>query len=143
MAYKTKYYPKNPSKYIGDHNNIICRSLWERKFCKYLDENKSVLRWASEEITIPYLCPVKNKVCLYYPDFLFETIDDEQNVKTYLVEIKPKKQTTPPTNTKKKSYSQEMMIYMINKSKWKSADKLCEENGWTFKILTEDELHIK
>lgn len=143
MAYKTKYLPKNPSKYIGDPTNIICRSLWERKFCKYLDENSSILRWASEEIRIPYLCPIKNKVCFYYPDFLFETVENESDIKTYLIEIKPKKQTVEPANKKRKSYAQDMMTYAINKCKWKSANKLCEEKGWTFKILTEDELHIK
>ena len=42
MAYKSKYKPENPTKYIGNPNNIICRSLWERKMCKYLDRNKNV-----------------------------------------------------------------------------------------------------
>ena len=53
MPYKTLYKPKNPSKYIGDLNKIICRSLWERKFCKYLDENSNILRWSFETLKIP------------------------------------------------------------------------------------------
>jgi len=142
MPYKTKFLPKNPSKYVGDHTNIICRSLWERKFCKYLDENESIIRWASEEIRIPYFCPVKKKVCFYYPDFLFET-KEESSVFTYLVEIKPKKQTAPPTNKKKKSYSEDYARYLINNSKWESAKEYCQKNGWEFKILTEEHLHIK
>lgn len=142
MPYKTKFYPKNTSKYVGDLNKIICRSLWERKFCKYLDENTSVLRWSSEELRIPYICPVKGKICMYYPDFVFESIENG-NVNTYIIEIKPKKQTSPPENSKRKSYSSEMARYLINKSKWESATKLCESKKWTFKILTEDELGIK
>jgi len=31
MAYKGKYTPKHPEKYIGDVKKIIYRSLWERK----------------------------------------------------------------------------------------------------------------
>lgn len=142
MPYKTSFYPKNPSKYVGDPNKIICRSLWERKFCKYLDENQFIIRWASEELRVPYYCPVKKKVSMYYPDFLFEA-KEGQNIKTYVVEIKPKKQTIPPENRKKKSYATEMATYMINTSKWESATKLCEEQGWQFKILTEEDLHIK
>lgn len=64
-------------------------------------------------------------------------------VNTYVVEIKPKKQTKPPTNTKRRSYVTEMATYMINNSKWKSAETFCSEKGWNFKILTEEDLHIK
>lgn len=142
MPYKTRFYPKNPSKYVGDPNKIICRSLWERKFCKYLDENQSVVRWCSEELRVPYICPVKKKPCMYYPDFLFEARENDEIV-TYVIEIKPKKQTKPPENPKRKSYSGELRTYMINNSKWKSAVRLCEDNGWKFKILTEEDLHIK
>lgn len=142
MPYKTKFLPKNPSKYVGDPTNIICRSLWERKFCKYLDENETILRWASEEVAVPYYCPVKKRPCLYYPDFLFETVSGN-DVLTFLVEIKPKKQTQPPKNKKKKSYSEEYATYLINNSKWEHAKEYCQKKGWEFKILTEDHLHIK
>lgn len=30
--YQGKYKPKNPEKYVGDINNIIFRSSWERNF---------------------------------------------------------------------------------------------------------------
>jgi hypothetical protein len=142
MPYKTKYLPKNPSKYVGDSNKIICRSLWERKFCKYLDENTSIIRWCSEELRVPYYCPVKKKPCMYYPDFLFES-NENGEIKTYVVEVKPKKQTKPPENKKRKSFAFEMATYLINNSKWESAKKLCDDNGWHFKILTEEDLHIK
>ena len=39
MSYKGKFHPTNRKKYKGDINNIIYRSLWERKFMVYCDEN--------------------------------------------------------------------------------------------------------
>ncbi len=79
---------------------------------------------------------------MYYPDFLFETVNNSV-VETFLVEIKPKKQTVAPKNKKKKSYSEEYARYAINNSKWESALDYCSKKGWKFKILTEDHLHIK
>ena len=57
---------------MGDITSIICRSLWERRMCKYLDENKNIIRWGSEELAIPYYSPVDKKLHRYYPDFLVE-----------------------------------------------------------------------
>ncbi len=72
MAYKTKYIPQNPEKYIGDVSNIVCRSLWERNICKFCDINESIIKWSSEEIVIPYLSPIDKKQHNYYPDFLIQ-----------------------------------------------------------------------
>ena len=102
MAYKTKYTPTNPTKYIGDINSIICRSLWERKFCKYLDENLNVIRWSFESIKIPYISPVDKKIHMYLPDFIVEAKTKDGLVETLLIEIKPKKQTKVPEINKKK-----------------------------------------
>ena len=44
---KSRYKPKNPQKYQGNPNNIICRSSWERKFCVWCDVNKNIISWAS------------------------------------------------------------------------------------------------
>jgi len=142
MAYKTKYKTKNPSKYIGNPTNIICRSLWERRVCKYLDENINVIRWGSEELVIPYYSPVDKKNHRYYPDFIAEIKDNNGNIKTYVIEVKPKKQTKPPKKPKRqtKSYIRECMTYTINEAKWKSANKLCKKEGWEFIILTEDNI---
>tara|TARA_R100000458_G_C8134658_1_gene148287 strand:- start:149 stop:643 length:495 start_codon:yes stop_codon:yes gene_type:complete len=143
MPYKTKFFPKNVSKYIGDCTNIICRSLWERRFCKYLDENRNVIRWASEEIVIPYYSPVDKKTHRYYPDFYVEMKDKSGDVKTLLVEIKPEKQTKIPTKGRKRknTYLRECMAYEVNIAKWKYATEYCEKRGWEFKILTEKELY--
>lgn len=140
MAYKTKYNPENPEKYIGNLKNIICRSLWERKFCKYLDTNNNILRWSSEEIKIPYLSTIDKTVHHYYPDFVFEAKNNNE-IQTFMVEIKPKKQTIEPKIKKnKKTYLQESITFEINKCKWTAAKRYCEKNGWIFKILTEEHL---
>jgi hypothetical protein len=142
MAYKTKYTPENPSKYIGDIKIISCRSLWERKFCKYLDTNKNIIRWAFESLKIPYLSPIDNKMHNYIPDFIIETKDKGGTIETIIVEIKPKKQTKKPEMGKKKknTFLQESMIYKVNEAKWKSASNFCKDKNIKFKILTEEDL---
>tara|TARA_R110001583_G_C5543127_1_gene399610 strand:+ start:180 stop:617 length:438 start_codon:yes stop_codon:yes gene_type:complete len=143
MPYKTKFFPENVSKYIGDFNKIICRSLWERRFCKYLDENRNVIRWCSEEIIIPYYSPVDKKMHRYYPDFYVEMKNKSDGVQTLIIEIKPKKQTKIPTKGRKRknTYLRECMTYEVNRAKWKHATAYCKERGWEFKILTEKDLY--
>jgi len=144
MPYKTKYKPINKTKYVGNPNNIICRSLWERRVCKYLDRNKNILRWGSEEIIIPYYSPVDKKVHKYYPDFIVEKKNKSGKTETLLIEIKPEKQTRPPKKKRnKKSYLKECLTYEINKAKWKSAEKVCKNKGWKFLILTENDIFPK
>jgi len=142
MAYKTKYKIQNRSKYIGNPDNIICRSLWERRVCKYLDENINVIRWGSEEISIPYYSPVDKKKHKYYPDFIAEIKDSTGSIKTYMIEVKPKKQTKPPKKkgSRNKTYINECITYTINEAKWKTAKKVCDKEGWQFIILTEDDI---
>ena len=143
MPYKTIFKPKNPLKYIGDFNKIFCRSLWERKFCKYLDENKNILRWSFETLKIPYLSPVDQKIHNYIPDFIVEKKGKDGKIETLIVEIKPEKQTKKPKITprkRKKTILEENLVYEINKSKWESAITFCEKHSWKFVILTEKEL---
>ena len=142
---KSRFKPIHPQKYKGDPNNIICRSSWERKFCQWCDNNSSIIYWASEEISIPYVSPKDNRVRRYYPDFLIKVQEKNDVVKTYVVEVKPKKQTLPPKPRKKvtKSYIYECTTYAVNQAKWKAADEFCKDNQIQFKIVTEDELGIK
>ena len=140
MAYKTKYKPEFSDKYVGNSENIICRSNWERKFCKYLDQNATVIRWSSEELVIPYISTIDKQMHQYYPDFLFEAKKDDI-IETYVVEIKPKKQTTKPTPKKnKRAHLNECITYETNVCKWNAAKIFCDQRNWTFKILTEDDL---
>lgn len=144
MSYKGKFQPSFPQKYKGDPTNIIYRSLWERKFMVYCDLNERVLEWGSEEIALPYRSPVDNKVHRYFPDFYIKVKESTGHIKKYLIEIKPKKQTAPPTKPKRqtKGYIYEVYEYAKNQAKWEAAKEFCKDRLWEFKVLTEDELGI-
>jgi hypothetical protein len=144
MSYKGIYKPKNYEKYIGDHSNIVYRSLWERKFMVFCDNNQSVTKWSSEEVAIPYLSPIDGQYHRYFVDFLVE-FKTKNGSEVYLIEIKPKRQCKPPEKKKRttRSFLKEMQTWKINNSKWNHAKKFAEQNNWKFKILTEDDLNIK
>ena len=145
MAYKGRYTPKNPKKYKGDHHNIVYRSLWERKFMVYCDNSDNILEWGSEEIIIPYLSPWDGKLHRYFPDFYIKVRQASGNIKKFIIEVKPKKQTRPPepVQRKTKRWLNEVKTYSINEAKWKSASEWCSNNDMEFKILTEEELGIR
>ena len=140
MPYKTKFIPQNTTKYVGNVDKILCKSLWERKLCKYFDSQDNVIKWCYECIKIPYMSPIDNKNHIYYPDFLVLLKEKNGEEKTLIVEVKPKKQTEAPKNSKTKSYKNEMKTFLVNDAKWKAAKNLCESNRWNFKILTETNL---
>ena len=142
---KSKYKPSYPQKYQGNPNNIICRSSWERKMCRWCDLNENIISWASEEFSIPYVSPVDNRVHRYYPDYLIKVKESTGKIKTYVIEVKPKKETSPPKRPKRqtKSYIYECKMYAVNQAKWQAAREFCLDNGVEFKIITEDELGIK
>ena len=145
MAYKGRYNPANPKKYKGNPQNIIYRSLWERKFMVYCDTNDKVLEWGSEEIIIPYVSPWDGKVHRYFPDFYIKVKQSNGNIKKFIIEVKPKKQTRPPKPVvrKTKRWIKEVRTFGINEAKWKHATKWCKDNDMEFKILTEEELGIR
>ena len=145
MAYKGRYNPVKPKKYKGNPQNIIYRSLWERKFMVYCDTNDKVLEWGSEEIIIPYISPWDGKKHRYFPDFYIKVKQSSGNIKKFIIEVKPKKQTRPPkpVERKTKRWINEVKTFGINESKWKHATKWCKDNDMEFKILTEEELGIR
>jgi hypothetical protein len=138
MAYRGKYKVKKPEKYEGDFKNVVYRSLWERQFFRWCEDNSDVVRWGSETVVIPYRCKTDNKIHRYFMDVKVKFKDG----RTVLVEIKPEIQTKPPkTKTRKtKKYLNEVMTYAKNISKWKAAEQYCELRGWEFKIFTEKTL---
>jgi len=138
MAYKTKYTPLNKQKYIGDASKIICRSLWERNICKFCDQNENIIKWSFEEVIVPYTHPLDGKQHNYFPDFIIQ-FKNVEGLKTWMVEIKPKKQTYLKENASKK----EKITWAINKAKWEAAQKYCEKNKMEFKIITEKEIFAK
>ena len=144
MSYKGKYQPSFPKKYKGDPTNIVYRSLWERTFMKYCDTNENIVEWFSEEICVPYRSPIDNKIHRYFPDFYIKVKESNGSIKKYIIEIKPKKQTIEPQVQKRKTkgYIYEVYEYAKNQSKWEAATEYCKDRGWTFKILSENELGI-
>ena len=142
---KGRYIPRNIRKYRGDYKNIIYRSSWELKFMKYCDLNDSILEWGSEEVVIPYRSPLDNRIHRYFVDFYIKVEDMNGNIKKYLIEVKPKRQTAPPPKPKRqtKRYISEVTEYAKNRGKWKIlATEFCEDRQWSFMIITEDELKV-
>jgi hypothetical protein len=143
MSYKGWFRPKNPSKYKGNATNIIYRSNWELRVMKWLDGNPAVIWWASEELPIPYVSPVDNKVHRYFPDFIVRTKRKDGSEQTSILEVKPHKQTMRPTQKRKtQRYLAEVATYAVNQAKWKAADLFCKEHGWQFQLITEKELGL-
>jgi len=142
---KSRYIPSYPHKYKGDPNNIICRSSWERKFCHWCDLNENILEWGSEEFFIPYLSPVDNRVHRYFPDFIIKVKEQTGKIKTYVIEVKPARQTVPPKKKSRvtKSFLYEAQTYAVNQAKWKAASEWCADRLLEFKVITEKELGIK
>ena len=143
--YNGRFSPKNPQKYKGNPTRIYWRSSWELQVMKWLDLHSGVTTWSSEEIVIPYRSPVDNKVHRYFPDF-FVTIKNSSGIEeNYIVEVKPKKQTTAPKKRYKKgvlseAYVRDLKTYMVNKAKFEAAQEYCSKKGFKFMILTEDNL---
>jgi hypothetical protein len=107
--------------------------------------NNSIISWASEEFSIPYVSPKDNRVHKYYPDYLIKVKEKNDVIKTYVVEVKPHKQTRPPKprSRKTKSYLTECVTYAVNQAKWKAAKEFCEDHRIEFKVVTEKELGIR
>jgi len=140
MFHKRKYTPIFPEKYAGDPTNIIMRSSWETMFAAWCDKNPSVVKWSSEETIIPYRCPTDNHIHRYFVDFKITV----NTGKTYLVEVKPYKQTQLPEypGNRTQRYLMESLTFMKNQAKWEAATNYAKDRGWEFKIITEHELGL-
>ena len=142
MTYKGRYIPSNPRKYKGDSSNIIYRSSWERKFMVYCDRNDAILEWGSEEVVIPYVSPLDGKLHRYFPDFYIKVKQSSGSVKKMIIEVKPKKQCSPPKIPKRKTkyFLNEVRTWGVNEAKWKAAVEWCKDRSMEFVILTEEHL---
>jgi hypothetical protein len=130
-----QFVPKNTEKYIGKGIPKY-RSGWEFTFMQFCDNNKSVLKWASESIAIPYMNPLTGKRANYIPDFfvVYENKHGQQIAE--VVEIKPKKQSL----IESRMSSQARAVVAVNQAKWASAMAFCKQSGFTFRVITEDTL---
>jgi hypothetical protein len=136
------FVPNNQDKFIG--TKATYRSGLELKFFRFCDNSANVLKWGSENVIIPYRSPLDNRAHKYYVDNLVIIKEDDQ-IKKYLVEIKPYKQTKKPqTKYRKKSHLiYEQRAYITNQAKWSAAREYCKKCGYTFIIITEKELYNK
>ena len=138
MTYKGRFSPRNPQKYLGDPKNIVYRSSWELKIMSSFDKRPDVLSWSSEEMCIPYISPVDGKRHRYFPDFIVKIQTTDGSVKTFMVEVKPEKQSRPPERKKRvtKQYIQEVVTWGVNQAKWKAAIEYCKDRNWNFIVMT-------
>ena len=146
MTYKGRYFPTNPKKYRGNTNQIIYRSLWERKVMVYCDKNDAIIEWGSEEVIVPYLSPMDGKIHRYFPDFYMKVRQADGSTKKFIIEVKPKSQCKQPVKNPKRrttKWFNEVKTFAINQAKWKSAREFCEDKGMEFKIFTEDHINPK
>lgn len=146
--FKQGYYvPRNPEKCILtkeslDSKGNFFRSSWEYHAMKFFDIHPGIIQWSSEPFAISYWHPIKQKQARYFIDFFIKT----KNEVKFLVEVKPKKEVSAPIMPKKQteksmeSYKNAVETYLINQSKWEAAKKFCEEKGFKFLILTEEDL---
>jgi hypothetical protein len=131
-----KYIPKNPQKYIGK-NVPTYRSGWELTFMNFCDANDKIIYWASEVMKIPYKHPLTGKPTIYIPDF-FVVYENKRGTKVAeVVEIKPKKQSIIES---KVSSAKDRMVVAINHAKWAAAKAYCKHQGFTFRVITEDDI---
>ena len=137
-SYKGLFKPTHPKKYVGNTNQIVYRSLLERRFMRYCDLNEDIIHWASEELPIRYFNPLDKKYHRYFPDFVIKTSKDER----FIIEIKPSRQIGKPKTPKRKtkSFMRESYQYIKNQAKWQAARKYCDDNDMEFKLITEKDL---
>jgi hypothetical protein len=130
------YEVKNPQKYVGKHKPKY-RSGWELTFMTFCDNNKHVIYWASEALRIPYRHPLTGKMTQYVPDFFVVYENKYGQQKAEVVEIKPKKQSLIESRV---ANAKDRMVVAINHAKWGAAMAYCKQQGYTFRVVTEDDL---
>ena len=129
------YVVKNKEKYVGKGTPRY-RSGWELAFMRFLDNNDSILQWASESISIPYRNPITGKQSIYVPDFLITYRNRNNQMIAEVIEIKPKKQSVVESKMK----ANERAVVAVNYAKWDSATKWCKKQGLLFRVITEDDM---
>lgn len=144
-----RYAVKNKDKYIGSLNEVIFRSSYERKFMVFCDFDSTVIKWASEPYSIPYVNPIDQKQHEYFVDFYARIKNAEGEIVDYLIEVKPRKKLNkplPPTKDtlkKLKYYNTEIKEYITNLSKFSAAKAYAAKLGYKFIVVTEEELYGK
>jgi hypothetical protein len=71
--------------------------------------------------------------------------NSDNTVEEVLVEVKPEKQTKPPTvqsGKPTKRYITEVALWGVNSAKWQAAEAYCRTKGWKFIKITERDLGL-
>lgn len=147
MAYKYmqgRYKLHHPEKYQGDCEDVVYRSSWEFRLNRFLDLNPAVIKWASEELVVPYWSQADNKMRRYFVDYVVQVKGSSGLVKTFLVEVKPYSQTIAPKRGRKreKTYMKECYDFQVNTDKWTAAREYAKNHGMEFVIFDEYTLGI-
>lgn len=129
------YQVQNPEKYVGTKLPFY-RSSWELAFCKMCDSHPNIIKWANENLKIPYRNPFTGKFANYVPDFMIQYIDRDGKEHVELIEIKPSVQTTMENARSQK----EKAAVALNAAKWTAAQEWCQRKGIKFKVINEDQI---
>jgi hypothetical protein len=133
------YRVENPEKYVGTTAPFY-RSSWELAFMRMCDQHPNILKWANENVKIPYMNPVTGKWANYVPDFMIQYMDRNGTTHVELIEIKPSSQTTME-NAKN---AHDKLATVVNSAKWTAAQEWCARKGIRFKVINEDQIfHTK
>ena len=126
----------NPAKYVGNKTPTY-RSSWEFVFMQFLDQNPSVLQWASEAVHINYKNPLTGKNTIYVPDFLMVYNDSNGTTHAEVIEVKPSKETTLEGAGKN---VRNQAAAILNMAKWQAARAWCAANRLQFRVVTENDI---
>lgn len=155
------YIPQNKDKVIklNTEGGVYFRSSWEKKIMTWLDHKDEIIKWGAECLKIPYQmthfdngdAKIKNHV--YYSDFYYEMRKSNGELRQVVVEVKPQKEynmvlalnegklKVPEKGTKKlKNFEYDLKMAYKNKQKWETMIKWCNQKGYDFIIITEENL---
>jgi hypothetical protein len=88
-------------------------------------------------MAIPYRHPLTGKPTNYIPDFFVLYKNKYGKQIAEVVEIKPKKQSIIES---KVVSAKDRAVIAINHAKWAAAMAYCKSQGYTFRVITEDDL---
>ena len=139
----------NPDKYHGDITQIIYRSSYEYKFCRYCDLTEGVIKWASEPFSVKYFDPVNKKARNYHIDFYIRVkLEGSDKEIDYLVEVKPKSKLIRPIFKAKQktvknmtNYNTALEEFLIIQAKKEAAERYAMDIGYKFILITEEFLY--
>ena len=84
-----------------------------------------------------YVNPLTGKHTHYVPDFFVLYEDKNGRQIAEIIEIKPKKQSLIES---KAMSMKDRAVVAVNHAKWAAAKAYCNQQGYTFRVITEDDL---